>query len=127
MTLHELIFGLRMSVSDPDLTEDHELLLRASALSQAYYRVKCSICPADHKHLATIRTTALSTMRVINTLTLQMHEFYDEQVPRYAILSHTWGNEEPKLQDFLKNVNGGKAGYAKIYNCCRRASSFNMK
>ncbi|KAF2972352.1 hypothetical protein GQX73_g1355 [Xylaria multiplex] len=39
-------------------------------------------------------------MRLINTHTLELEECL-EIVPRYAILSHTWGNEEVSLQDWL--------------------------
>lgn len=30
------------------------------------------------------------------------HNFYDEQIPPYAILSHTWGTEEVTVQDLEK-------------------------
>jgi len=61
-------------------------------------------------------------MRLINTSTLKLHEFLnDRNIPAYAILSHTWAEEECTLQDMDKpNVNS-KAGYSKIENCCRQA------
>lgn len=31
--------------------------------------------------------------------TLELKEFFDDNVPRYAILSHTWGQEEVSFQD----------------------------
>ncbi|TPX13512.1 uncharacterized protein E0L32_005983 [Thyridium curvatum] len=33
-------------------------------------------------------------MRLINTKTLRLSEFFGDAVPEYAILSHTWGDEE---------------------------------
>jgi hypothetical protein len=33
-------------------------------------------------------------MRLFNTSTLQLKEFYDAQIPAYAILSHRWETEE---------------------------------
>jgi Heterokaryon incompatibility protein (HET) len=49
--------------------------------------------------------------------------FIEEDIPRYAILSHTWGadNEEVTFND-LKNGSGkSKAAYAKIQFCGERA------
>ncbi|TGJ88051.1 hypothetical protein E0Z10_g720 [Xylaria hypoxylon] len=39
-------------------------------------------------------------MRFINTITLELEDRL-EIIPRYAILSHTWGDEEVTLQDWL--------------------------
>src|SRR4051812_27976145 len=38
-------------------------------------------------------------MRLINTETFQLEEFVGT-VPKYAILSHTWGDGEVSLQDW---------------------------
>jgi len=40
-------------------------------------------------------------MRLINTRTLKLEEFIGQQIPQYAILSHTWGDEEVSYQDWL--------------------------
>lgn len=40
-------------------------------------------------------------MRLINTQTLHLDEFYGAAVPPYAILSHTWTAEELNFQDWL--------------------------
>ncbi|KAI1425616.1 HET-domain-containing protein [Xylaria sp. FL1777] len=39
-------------------------------------------------------------MRLINTITLELEDCL-EIIPEYAILSHTWGDEEVSLQDWL--------------------------
>ncbi|WYZ36958.1 hypothetical protein EsH8_II_000464 [Colletotrichum jinshuiense] len=39
-------------------------------------------------------------MRLINTNTLALGEFFGDDIPRYAIVSHTWGPEEVTLQDW---------------------------
>ncbi|KAI1803197.1 HET-domain-containing protein [Daldinia bambusicola] len=39
-------------------------------------------------------------MRLLNCNTMQMKEFFDSDIPRYAILSHTWGDSEVSYQDF---------------------------
>ncbi len=80
-------------------------------------------------------------MRLINTRTLELHEFFDHCVPSYAIVSHTWGDEEITLQDWLYirnqdlsrrglvqdrdeiNLLESRAGYSKIINACREAQS----
>ncbi|KAH7354936.1 HET domain-containing protein [Rhexocercosporidium sp. MPI-PUGE-AT-0058] len=83
-------------------------------------------------------------MKLINTKTLFLHDLFDTQIPEYAILSHTWGDEEISFQDwrileanrppsrdtppqpYLVTCNEGwvsqttqKAGYKKIIDFCR--------
>jgi hypothetical protein len=49
-----------------------------------------------------------------------------ENVPPYAILSHTWGgdDEEVTFHDFTQGVGKSKTGYRKQYICC---SSYQIK
>ena len=61
-------------------------------------------------------------MRLLSTLTGELQEFFDEKTPPYAILSHTWGNEEVSFQDLEKRETD-KAGYSKIKSCCQLAAS----
>jgi hypothetical protein len=60
-------------------------------------------------------------MWLINTRTLKLEEFSDVKPPPYAILSHTWENEEVSFRE----MSGGpstavkaKKGYAKIQQTC---------
>jgi len=46
-----------------------------------------------------------------------LKEFYNN-IPKYTILSHTWGKQEVSFQDFEKGQAKLKAGYTKIENCC---------
>ncbi|MCJ1278410.1 hypothetical protein MMC21_006226 [Puttea exsequens] len=62
-------------------------------------------------------------MRLLNTSTLQLHEFIGDKVPDYAILSHTWGDEEVLFQDLPKMESRGLAGFPKISGCCSLAAS----
>ncbi|OHE92461.1 heterokaryon incompatibility protein [Colletotrichum orchidophilum] len=39
-------------------------------------------------------------MRLINTRTLALTEFFGDEIPRYAIVSHTWGLDEVTFQDW---------------------------
>jgi hypothetical protein len=58
-------------------------------------------------------------MRLINTTTVTLEFFMGNNVPEYAILSHTWGSEEITFQDManLKKVDNRK-GYTKILKAC---------
>ncbi|KFA71871.1 hypothetical protein S40288_07721 [Stachybotrys chartarum IBT 40288] len=63
-------------------------------------------------------------MRLINVETLRPQEFLDDQIPAYAILSHTWGSdlEEITLRDVEQgNINKSGAGSAKLRGCCEQA------
>ena len=66
-------------------------------------------------------------MRLINTTTLQFCEFFDGDLPRYAILSHRWGSDEASFQDFEKGVQQSREGFAKIKQCCDHASQHGFE
>ncbi|KAI1841359.1 hypothetical protein JX266_012440 [Neoarthrinium moseri] len=62
-------------------------------------------------------------MRLLDTKTRKLHEFSGRKVPSYAILSHTWDEDEVTFGDLQRKFPWYKRkhGYAKIKNCCRRA------
>lgn len=60
-------------------------------------------------------------MRLLNVDSRELVEFYGDDIPSYAILSHTWGKEEVTFQDLAKDGYREKRGYAKIEGCCRQA------
>ena len=53
-------------------------------------------------------------MRLLNSSTLRLEEFADDAIPRYAILSHTWGQEEILSRDMQADEYRCKAGYKKL-------------
>ncbi len=62
-------------------------------------------------------------MRLLNVHKLSVEEFLDaDATPRYAILSHTWGEEEVTFQDMRDGTAGSKLGYHKIEGLCRQAA-----
>ena len=61
-------------------------------------------------------------MRLLNTKHLYFEEFFDSKIPKYAILSHRWEEDEVSLQDFLCGKRKNGAGYLKITNCCIMAA-----
>ena len=50
---------------------------------------------------------------------LSLVEFVGKSIPRYAVLSHTWGadHEEVTFKDIVKGIGKDKAGYGKIRFC----------
>ena len=62
-------------------------------------------------------------MRLIDTSSLQLVEFTDDDVPVYAILSHTWGKDEVRFEDFPGDQHRPSAGLIKIQSCCSLANS----
>jgi hypothetical protein len=63
-------------------------------------------------------------MRLINTRTLDFEEFLGSATPRYAILSHTWEEEEISLQEMALRLPSlsAKKGYRKVVDYCRLAA-----
>jgi hypothetical protein len=67
-------------------------------------------------------------MRLINTANYKLEEFFDKDVPKYAILSHTWGQNEVILAGYEKRMEeerwNGSADNAvnKIIRSCRLAA-----
>jgi hypothetical protein len=59
-------------------------------------------------------------MRLLNAKTLKLTQFARD-VPPYAIVSHTWGDEEVSYQEIDLPERTAKKGFAKILGCCRQA------
>lgn len=58
-------------------------------------------------------------MRLLHTTQMCFKEFFDSEIPPYAILSHRWGTDEISYQDFLTGKKRDGAGFAKILSCCK--------
>jgi hypothetical protein len=67
-------------------------------------------------------------MRLINVQTLTLQEFPGE-IPKYAILSHTWGDDEVTFQDFTLDIEGAKLkkGFEKIQYCIGQTESDGLQ
>jgi hypothetical protein len=61
-------------------------------------------------------------MRLINTRTLMFEEFIGRNIPTYAILSHTWEEEEVSFKDMSDPSCNSKKEYGKIATTCRLAA-----
>jgi ankyrin repeat protein len=66
-------------------------------------------------------------MRLLNTDNFEVKEFRDDEVPRYAILSHTWDEEEVTFQDIEGTRAANKKGYEKVKSCCSVARANGLK
>ena len=63
-------------------------------------------------------------MRLLNTKTLQFAEFYDIDIPQYAILSHRWSEYEVSHSDFVADQKKDTVGYVKIVEACNFAADY---
>lgn len=60
---------------------------------------------------------------------LHLTEYHDNQIPRYAILSHTWmkDSEEVTFKDLAEDTARSRAGYEKIEFCRKQAARDNIE
>ncbi|KAI1351349.1 heterokaryon incompatibility protein-domain-containing protein [Xylaria sp. FL0043] len=70
-------------------------------------------------------------MWLLHTCSWEMNEFISyKQAPPYAVLSHTWGNEEVLFRDWqyasCESVEK-KEGFNKIKNCCEQAAAEGLE
>ncbi|KAE9381886.1 HET-domain-containing protein [Stipitochalara longipes BDJ] len=66
-------------------------------------------------------------MRLLNVRSMQLESFEGDEIPSYAILSHTWGEDEVSFQDIHGAGAALKTGYKKIQLICDHALSRNLK
>ncbi|EJT82608.1 hypothetical protein GGTG_02581 [Gaeumannomyces tritici R3-111a-1] len=69
-------------------------------------------------------------MYLVNVETKKLERFGGAEIPKYAILSHTWGeaSEELTFTDISKgNVNKPGVGADKFQGCCRLATGRGVK
>ncbi len=71
--------------------------------------------------------------QLMNTTTLKLELFNEQRIPKYAILSHTWADEEI-LYDEMIRINGEssppaiqKSGYLKIGGTCDKTRSHGFE
>ncbi|KAI4256613.1 MAG: hypothetical protein L6R42_006114 [Xanthoria sp. 1 TBL-2021] len=62
-------------------------------------------------------------MRLLNTGSLDFAEFFDSDIPKYAILSHCWGAREIGFKEVRKRTAPAGPALRKIERCCRQAAS----
>lgn len=62
-------------------------------------------------------------MYLIDARSYKLKHFFTENLPEYAILSHTWGGDEVTYQDMVLDLSAAqqKEGFQKIAYTCRQA------
>lgn len=68
-------------------------------------------------------------MRLIKSETAALEEFFANNIPKYAILSHWWEEEEVTITDLTENLVAGtlKKGYQKVWYACSQALEDGLK
>lgn len=62
-------------------------------------------------------------MRLLNIKHLRLEFFASTDIPAYAILSHTWAQEEVSYADFGAAKDNAGEGWRKILGCCKVAAA----
>jgi hypothetical protein len=64
-------------------------------------------------------------MRLLDVSTIEFREFIGSNIPAYAILSHTWGDEEVSFRDMRNDREAARhtEGFRKIQYCCNQAAA----
>ena len=58
---------------------------------------------------------------------LFLKDFKKDEIPLYAVLSHTWGSEEVSYEDLVSKSGRGKAGMQKILFCKEQAARVGLQ
>jgi hypothetical protein len=66
-------------------------------------------------------------MRLLHSKTLELREFVGDKIPPYAILSHTWGEDELTIRDVQDPIRMNSPASSKVRNCCRQAQSDGLE
>ena len=62
-------------------------------------------------------------MRLLHTSTIELHEFSSDKIPKYAILSHTWDDDEFLFSHFQREKSAKPESHHKVTRCCELAAS----
>lgn len=76
----------------------------------------------ENPHPATVEPSRIMRLLRYNSKgVFSLTEFVENDIPKYAILSHRWGAEEATFEDLQKGLGTKKAGYRKIRFCGEQA------
>jgi hypothetical protein len=84
-------------------------------------------CRRKHRFLALWTSFQLLIMRLIDVLTGDIVDFIGQGVPKYAILSHTWGAEEVLYLRPGEAWPVSKQGYHKIMKACQLTQQRHLR
>ena len=110
-------------------------LLPASSHPSCHRPIHCApISPYPTQHTGIeqrpplVRECPNVPMRLLNTTTFELEDFLGENTPEYAILSHTWGEEEIIFQDLSAQARSldepwkTKKSFKKVSGFCSLAN-----
>lgn len=101
--------------TDGDLNSSHHLQIQLSSFSH-HHRLSLFL------YIRQPRQPPSPTMRLLNTTSLKLEYFAGQRVPKYAILSHKWEDEEIMFQDLQTDEWPQKNGAYKVKQACSRAN-----
>ena len=58
---------------------------------------------------------------------MELEEFSDDSIPKYAIVSHRWQDGEVSFQHIQNGNTTNKKGYSKLKLCCEQAAKDNLE
>jgi hypothetical protein len=61
-------------------------------------------------------------MRLLHSTTFELAEFVGDEIPPYAILSHTWATGEVSYSDMLQRNFDHRPGFTKLQGLCAQAA-----
>jgi hypothetical protein len=68
-------------------------------------------------------------MRLIHSISLAFQDFFDSELPEFAILSHCWAESEISYHDFVNQTLGDapSSKMKKILDCCSLAKEAGLE
>jgi hypothetical protein len=108
LSVHEFLWRVICSLSSREPAPT-----RPNTNNIHYNGINSQQCPA--------RRCCVVEMRLLNARTVTLEEFFENEAPGYAILSHTWGKDEVSLQEIQGSPPLCKSGYTKILKACQQA------
>ncbi|PMD39310.1 HET-domain-containing protein [Hyaloscypha variabilis F] len=66
-------------------------------------------------------------MRLLNTFTMRLEEYFGSQIPSYSILSHCWSTDEVTFQDINQPNWRSLRGAAKIEGACAVSRGYRQQ
>lgn len=83
------------------LNEIFETLTHIEAAGVDLDPIRCSSSASSCRSTSTTPFCTTCDMRLIDVRTIELRWFNDDEVPEYAILSHTWGADEVSYQELV--------------------------
>src|SRR5579859_2029726 len=66
-------------------------------------------------------------MRLLHSTSMELEEFSDDSIPKYAIVSHRWQDGEVSFLHIQNGNTTNKKGYSKVKLCCEQAAKDNLE